>query len=127
MESFFSRVKSGHASDSDDRDLDVVLRHVALAEVGDRVPLINGVYADGSIEAARIAAMADREGASALLVFPPGSMTMGGQLRPEMALAHWNAGVRLGIEEHTLAYGNAAFLRRAQSGHCLENRRLAGA
>lgn len=61
----------------------------ALEEVGDEVPLINGVYADGSIEAARIAAMADREGASALLVFPPQSMSMGGQLRPEMALAHF--------------------------------------
>ena len=61
----------------------------SLAEVGDEVPLINGVYADGSIEAARIAAMADREGASALLVFPPNSMAMGGQLRPEMAIAHY--------------------------------------
>jgi 4-hydroxy-tetrahydrodipicolinate synthase len=61
----------------------------ALEEVGDRVPVINGVYADGSLEAARIAAMAAREGASALLVFPPQSMVMGGQLRPEMALAHF--------------------------------------
>ncbi len=62
---------------------------VSLAEVGDRVPLINGVYADGSIEAARIARMAEAEGASALLVFPPNSMSMGGQLRPEMALTHF--------------------------------------
>lgn len=61
----------------------------SLAEIGDQVPLINGIYADGSIEAARIAAMADREGASALLVFPPNSMAMGGQLRPEMAIAHY--------------------------------------
>lgn len=61
----------------------------SLAEVGDAVPIINGVYADGSIEAARIASMAAKEGASALLVFPPNSMTMGGQLRPEMALAHF--------------------------------------
>lgn len=62
---------------------------MSLAEVGDQVPLINGVYADGSIEAARIAAMAEKEGASALLVFPPNSMAMGGQLRPEMAIAHY--------------------------------------
>ncbi|HZP89101.1 MAG TPA: dihydrodipicolinate synthase family protein [Burkholderiales bacterium] len=61
----------------------------SVEEVGDRVPVINGVYADGSIEAARIAAMAQRQGACALLVFPPNSMTMGGQLRPEMALAHF--------------------------------------
>lgn len=62
---------------------------ISLEEVGDAVPLINGVYADGSIEAARIAAMAQKEGASALLVFPPNSMAMGGHLRPEMALAHY--------------------------------------
>ena len=62
---------------------------LALDEVGDRLPLINGVYASGSIEAARIAQMADRTGASCLLVFPPDSMSMGGQLRPEMALAHF--------------------------------------
>lgn len=61
----------------------------SLAEVGDEVPLINGVYADGSIEAAKIAAMAAREGASALLVFPPQSMAMGGQLRPDMAIEHF--------------------------------------
>ncbi|HET9902647.1 MAG TPA: dihydrodipicolinate synthase family protein [Xanthobacteraceae bacterium] len=60
----------------------------SLAAVGDRLPLINGVYADGSLEAARIARMAGREGASALLVFPPNSMAWGGTLRPEMALAH---------------------------------------
>lgn len=61
----------------------------SLAEVGDRVPLINGVYADGSFEAARIARMAEHEGASCLLVFPPNSMAMGGQLRPEMAITHY--------------------------------------
>ena len=61
----------------------------SLAEVGDRLPLISGVYADGSLEAARLARMADEAGASALLVFPPNSMAMGGSLRPEMALAHF--------------------------------------
>lgn len=61
----------------------------SLAEIGDKVPLISGVYADGSIEAARLAAMAAKEGASALLVFPPNSMAMGGQLRPEMAITHY--------------------------------------
>jgi 4-hydroxy-tetrahydrodipicolinate synthase len=60
-------------------------------EVGDRLPVVNGVYADGSHLAARIARMAERGGASCLLVFPPNSMAMGGQLRPEMALAHFGA------------------------------------
>jgi 4-hydroxy-tetrahydrodipicolinate synthase len=82
---------NGHASEVHACSFDEQQRILAasVAEVGDRVPVISGVYADGSIEAARIAAMADREGASALLVFPPGSMAMGGQLRPEMALVHF--------------------------------------
>jgi 4-hydroxy-tetrahydrodipicolinate synthase len=82
---------NGHASEVHGCSFEEQERILAdsLDEVGDRVPLISGVYADGSIEAARIAARADRLGASALLVFPPQSMTMGGQLRPEMALAHF--------------------------------------
>jgi len=55
-----------------------------------RLPIIAGVYADGSLEAARIARHAEADGAAALLVFPPQSMSMGGQLRPEMALAHFS-------------------------------------
>ena len=65
-----------------------VLR-VTMAEIGDRLPVVAGIYADGSLEAARLARMAEAEGASALLVFPPQSMSMGGQLRPEMAVAHF--------------------------------------
>lgn len=61
----------------------------SLDEVGDRLPLVNGVYADGSLRAAEMARMAESAGASALLVFPPNSMSMGGQLRPEMAIAHF--------------------------------------
>jgi len=62
----------------------------ALDEIGDRVPLINGVYADGSLEAARIARMAADGGASCLLVFPPHTIgMMDGQKKPEMALTHF--------------------------------------
>jgi len=60
---------------------------IAQDEIGDRLPLVNGIWADGSIEAARIARMAADGGASALLIFPPGPFTLG-QL-PEMALAHF--------------------------------------
>jgi 4-hydroxy-tetrahydrodipicolinate synthase len=62
----------------------------SVDELGDKVPVICGVYADGSHEAARIAAMSDKAGASALLVFPPNSMQMGGHLRPEMAIEHFS-------------------------------------
>ena len=56
-------------------------------EIGARLPIVHGVYADGSLEAARIAGMAAEGGASALLVFPPGPFTMG--QRPEMAVEHF--------------------------------------
>ena len=62
---------------------------ITLDEVGADLPVVNGVSADGSQQAARIAKMAARGGAACLLVFPPNSMVMGGQLRPEMALAHF--------------------------------------
>jgi 4-hydroxy-tetrahydrodipicolinate synthase len=51
------------------------------------LPIVNGIYADGSLEAARLAKMAAQGGASALLVFPPGIYTFG--QRPEMALEHF--------------------------------------
>jgi 4-hydroxy-tetrahydrodipicolinate synthase len=60
---------------------------IAADEIGDRLPLINGVWADGSIEAARIARMATQGGASALLVFPPAPFTLGQS--PAMALMHF--------------------------------------
>ncbi len=60
---------------------------IAQDEVGDRLPIVNGVWADGSIEAARIAHMADQGGASALLVFPPAPFTLG--QTPAMAVEHF--------------------------------------
>ena len=59
---------------------------IAQDEIGARLPLVNGIWADGSIEAARIARMAAQGGASALLVFPPAPFTLGQS--PAMALAH---------------------------------------
>jgi 4-hydroxy-tetrahydrodipicolinate synthase len=60
---------------------------IAQDEIGDKLPIVNGVWADGSLEAARIARMATEGGASALLVFPPAPFTLGQS--PEMALAHF--------------------------------------
>ena len=45
--------------------------------VGDRLPIVHGIYAEGSLEAARLARQATAGGASALLVFPPGPFTLG--------------------------------------------------
>ena len=60
---------------------------IAQDEVGARLPLVSGVWADGSLEAARIARMAAEGGASALLVFPPAPFTL--NQSPEMAVAHF--------------------------------------
>src|ERR1044071_4666050 len=65
---------------------------VAKDEIGDRLPIVHGVYAEGSLEAARIATMAAEGGAAALLVFPPGPFTMG--QRPEMAVEIGRASCR---------------------------------
>jgi 4-hydroxy-tetrahydrodipicolinate synthase len=59
---------------------------ISKEELGN-LPIVNGVYADGSLEAARIARMAEAGGASALLVFPSAIYTFG--QRAEMALAHF--------------------------------------
>ena len=56
-------------------------------EIGQRLPIVNGIYAEGSLEAARLARIAHEGGASALLVFPPGPFTLG--QRPEMVIAHF--------------------------------------
>jgi len=82
---------NGHASEVHACTLDEQTRMMdeSADEVGDRIPLICGVYADGSHIAADIARMAEARGASALLCFPPASMGMGGiQRRPEMGVAH---------------------------------------
>src|ERR1700757_5044439 len=60
---------------------------IAQDEIGARLPIVNGVWADGSIEAARIGRMADQGGASGLLVFPPAPFTLGQS--PAMAVEHF--------------------------------------
>src|SRR5688572_15817866 len=55
--------------------------------IGDKLPIVNGIYADGSLEAARLARMADKGGASALLVFPPNVFRYG--QTAEMAVEHF--------------------------------------
>jgi 4-hydroxy-tetrahydrodipicolinate synthase len=60
---------------------------ITQEEVGARLPIINGIYADGSLEAQRLAKLAAAGGASALLVFPSGIYALG--QRPEMAVEHF--------------------------------------
>lgn len=75
------------ASCSDDEQRRVM--EIAGEEVGADLPIIHGIWADGSLEAARIARRAQAGGASALLVFPPAPFSLGQSM--EMALAHFKA------------------------------------
>ncbi len=80
---------NAHASEVASCSFDEQCRVLAITmeEVGDRIPVVNGIYAEGSLEAQRIAKMASAGGAAALLVFPSGIYTFG--QRPEMAVEHF--------------------------------------
>lgn len=82
---------NGHAAEVHALSLDEQRRLVVIAreELEDRMPIVVGISSPGSLEAARLAAMAAEEDADALLVFPPESMSLGGQRRPEMAREHF--------------------------------------
>src|SRR5437667_998515 len=69
------------------RDEQRRVMEIASEEVGGKLPIIHGIWADGSLEAARIARQAQVGGASALLVFPPAPFTLGQSA--EMALTHF--------------------------------------
>jgi 4-hydroxy-tetrahydrodipicolinate synthase len=62
---------------------------IAGEAIGDTLPIVHGIWADGSLQAARIARQAEAGGASALLVFPPAPFTLGQSAG--MALAHFKA------------------------------------
>jgi 4-hydroxy-tetrahydrodipicolinate synthase len=62
---------------------------VVVDTVGGRVPVICGVYADGTERAVELARDARDGGADALLVFPPAPFAGGVALRPEMVLRHF--------------------------------------
>ena len=80
---------NAHASEVASCSFDEQRRVLELTqeEIGARLPIVNGIYAEGSLEAQRLARMAAAGGASALLVFPSGIYAFG--QRPEMALEHF--------------------------------------
>jgi 4-hydroxy-tetrahydrodipicolinate synthase len=80
---------NGHASEVSSCTFEEQTRILALSAqaVGDRTPLVAGVFTESSLEAKRIAKMSQREGASALLVFPPSAFALG--QRDEMVIGHF--------------------------------------
>ena len=78
---------NAHASEVASCTFEEQKRVLQLTREEVRLPIVHGIYADGSLEAARIAKMAQQGGASALLVFPSAIYSFG--QRPEMVLAHF--------------------------------------
>lgn len=80
---------NGHASEVASCTFEEQTRVMAFAAgaIGHTTPLVAGVYTESTLEAKRIARMSEREGASALLVFPPALFALG--QRDEMVLGHF--------------------------------------
>lgn len=81
---------NGHAAEVHALTVEEQQRVLALTveTLGDRVPTVAGISTNSSLEAGRMARMAQDEGAHCLLVFPPDMMVLGGHLRPEMIAEH---------------------------------------
>lgn len=83
---------NGHAAEVsalDRKERQEVLADV-LETVNGKMPVIAGLYCDGTHESIELARDAMRLGASALLMFPPMAFDAGGvKLRPEMAVNHF--------------------------------------
>ena len=85
-------VANGHAAEVSSLSREERRRSLALAleEVGGKVPVIAGVYSDGTHEAIELARDAKAAGAAGLLVFPPTIFMWGAQVKPDMPLRHFS-------------------------------------
>jgi 4-hydroxy-tetrahydrodipicolinate synthase len=82
---------NGHSTEVSSCSFDEQQRvlELALSRVGERLPVVAGVYTESTAEAVRLARAADRAGASALLVFIPPLFSGGAAQRPDMVIAHF--------------------------------------
>jgi 4-hydroxy-tetrahydrodipicolinate synthase len=85
-------VANGHASEvsSLSRDERTASLAIALDEVAGKVPVVAGVYSDGTAEAVDLARDAKSAGAAGVLVFPPTLFMWGAQVKPDMAVRHFS-------------------------------------
>jgi len=84
-------VANGHAAEVSSLTRDERKRTLAIAldEVAGQVPVVTGVYCDGTLEAVELARDARAAGAAGLLVFPPTLFMWGAQQKPDMVLRHF--------------------------------------
>jgi 4-hydroxy-tetrahydrodipicolinate synthase len=83
-------VANGHAAEVASLDREERRRALAIAldEVAGRLPVVAGVYTDGTAEAVRLAKDAGAEGAAGILLFPPTLFMWGAQEKPDMVIRH---------------------------------------
>lgn len=81
-------IVNGHAAEAHALTVEEQIWGIEAAcdEIGDRIPVIAGVYAEGTRIACKVAKQAAAKGAAALLVFPPNSLMFGGNGRPELGV-----------------------------------------
>ena len=85
-------VANGHAAEVSSLSREERRRALAIAldEVAGKVPVIAGVYSDGTQEAVELARDARAAGVAGLLVFPPTLFMWGAQQKPDMVLRHFS-------------------------------------
>jgi dihydrodipicolinate synthase/N-acetylneuraminate lyase len=85
-------VANGHAAEVSSLTREERKRALAIAldEVAGKVPVVAGVYSDGTREAVELARDAHAAGAAGLLVFPPTLFMWGAQWKPDMVLRHFS-------------------------------------
>jgi 4-hydroxy-tetrahydrodipicolinate synthase len=83
-------VANGHAAEVSSLDREERRRALAVAvdEIAGRVPVVAGVYTDGTADAVRLARDARAEGAAGILLFPPTLFMWGAQVKPDMVIRH---------------------------------------
>jgi 4-hydroxy-tetrahydrodipicolinate synthase len=83
-------VVNGHASEVSSLSREERKRALAIAldEVGGKLPIVAGVYSDGTAEAVELARDAKAAGAAGVLVFPPTLFMWGAALKPDMPIRH---------------------------------------
>jgi 4-hydroxy-tetrahydrodipicolinate synthase len=84
-------VANGHAAEVSSLTPEERRRTLAIAldEIAGKVPVVTGIYSDGTLEAVELARDARAAGAAGLLVFPPTLFMWGAQQKPDMVLRHF--------------------------------------
>jgi 4-hydroxy-tetrahydrodipicolinate synthase len=82
---------NGHAGEVSSLTFDEQHRIATVTRetLGMKMPMVIGVFTNSSMKAARLARMAQDEGADALLVFPPDILGLEGHMRPASIMEHF--------------------------------------